>query len=79
MLNDFNVQDRVRDPIMLIDELSATEYYIGISNNFKDPSKPHWRIRRIWKIGSVWHFGYPDGKQDFKYVWDDRLSYTYKM
>lgn len=79
MLSDINVQDRVKDPVMLIDELSATEYYIGMSNNFKDPGAAHWRIRRIWKIGSVWHFGYPDGNQDFKYVWDDRLSYTYTM
>jgi hypothetical protein len=79
MLNNINIQDTNKDPIVLIDELSATEYYIGTSNNFKDLSKPHWRIRRIWKIGSVWHFGYPDGNQDFKYVWDDRLSYTYTM
>ena len=62
---------------MLVDELSSTEFYIGTSKNDKDPARPYWRIKRIYKIGSVWKFEFPNGDQDFKYVWDDRLSYTY--
>jgi hypothetical protein len=69
---------QAQDPIMLVDEMSAVEYFVGTSNNFNDAGKPTWRIRRIWKIGSVWRFGYPDGNQGFKYVWDDRYGYTYK-
>jgi len=74
---DFSPEMRPQDPIMLVDEMSATEYYVGVSDRFKDPSKPYWRIKRIWKIGSVWHFGFPNGRQDYKYIWDERLSYTY--
>lgn len=62
---------------LLIDETSSTEYYIGTSKSFIELSKPNWRIKRIWKIGNVWRIGFPDGKQDFAFIWDDRLSYTY--
>lgn len=64
--------------ILLVDELSDTEYYVGTSANFSDPAKDNWRIKRIWKVGNVWRFEFPDGNQDFKWVWDDRLSYTYR-
>jgi len=77
-LDDINVQDHVRDPIMLVEELNSTEYYIGISKDFKDPSKANWRIKRVFKVGTVWKFEFPFGDQRFKYVWDDRLTYTYQ-
>ena len=75
--NDIDTQVDKYDPIMLVDELSDTEYYVGWSRNFSDPAQANWRIRRIVKIGTVWRFEYPDGKQDFNYIWDDRLTYTY--
>ena len=58
--------------------MSDTEFYIGTSIQFNDKSKPMWRIKRIWKIGNVWNFGYPNGEQDFKFIWDDRFTYIYK-
>ena len=61
----------------LIDEASDTEYYIAHSKNGRDLSKPLWQIKRIWKIGTVWKTGYPDGNQNFEFVWDDRYSYIY--
>ena len=64
-------------PPMLIDEVSSTEYYIGISRNYSDETQPTWRIERIWKSGNVWRFGYPDGDQNFSYVWSDRYTYDY--
>jgi len=76
-LEDINVQDHVRDPLMLVDEVSSIEYFVGISKSFADESKSNWRIKRIWKIGNVWKFGFPNGDQQFKYVWDDRYGYTY--
>lgn len=76
--SDVNVQAISVEPYLLILELSSTEYYIGTSRSFSDPAKPNWRIKRIVKIGSVWNFQYPNGNQDFKFVWDDKLSYIYK-
>ena len=66
------------DIITLVDELSSTEYYLGTSKNFSDPAAANWRIKRIWKVGSVWKFEFPDGNQNFKWVWDERLSYLYR-
>ena len=63
--NDLTLHYRVKPP-MLIDEVSSTEYYIGVSRNGSDTSKSFWRIQKIWKIGNIWNFGYPDGDQDFK-------------
>jgi len=75
---DINIQDHNRDPIMLVDEQSSTDYYVGTSNNFSDQSRPSWRIKRIWKVGSVWMFGFPDGDQGFKFIWDQRFFYTFR-
>jgi len=74
---DINVQQHNYDPIMLVDESSATEYYVGTSRNSSNPSAENWRIKRIWKIGNVWKFGFPNGDQSFKFIWDDRYGYTY--
>lgn len=64
---------------VLIDEISSTEYYIGTSRDFSIQSAAKWRIKRIWKVGTVWLTGYPDGDQGFNYIWDNRLSYIYKI
>lgn len=66
-------------PPFLVDEVSSTEYYIGTSRNFSDGTYEKWRIQRIWKIGSVWNFGYPDGDQSFNYMWSKRFDYMYKQ
>jgi len=73
------VQHHQIKPPMLIDEVSDTEYYIGTSRNTSDQPFNKWRIQRIWKMGSVWNFGYPDGDQSFNYVWSNRYGYTYKQ
>ena len=67
-----------REPFTVIDQMSDTEIYVGTSIQFKDMSKPMWRIKRSWKTGNIWNFGYPNGDQDFKFIWDNRLSYTYE-
>jgi len=72
-----NLQSYKIDPVTLVDEVSSTEYYIGISHNTKDESRPNWKIKKIWKDGTTWRFEYPDGRQEFKFIWSDRLSYTY--
>jgi hypothetical protein len=74
---DTNIQ--THDPAMLIDEYSSTDYYIGVSQNTGDPSSSNWQIKRIWQVGSVWHFGYPNASQDFEFIWDQRLNYVYAL
>lgn len=67
-----------RTHYMLIDEVTTTLYYIGWSKNGTDASKHNWRIKKIWKIGTVWHFGFPNGDEDFNYVWNNRAGYSYR-
>lgn len=74
---DFNTYQHKLEAPMLIDELSSTEYYIGESDNTRKKTEGNWRIKRIWKVGNVWHFGFPNGNQDYVFVWDDRDTYTY--
>lgn len=72
-----NVFDHEILPPMLVDEVSDTEYYVGHSKNTNKRGESNWRIRRIWKVSSVWNFGFPDGNQDFVWEWDLRDTYTY--
>ena len=65
------------EAITIVDEISSTEYYIGISVNSDNGSKPYWRIKKIYKVSTVWKTAYPNGDQSYQYIWDDRLSYTY--
>lgn len=74
-----NEDHHIINPPMLIDEVSSTEFYIGTSRRSSEEDDTKWRIKRIWQIGSVWRFGYPNGDQDFKYKWSERFGYTYKQ
>lgn len=67
------------ETIRLIDEVSETEIYIGESKNFSDKSSPIWRIKKISKNGTVWEFGFPNGVQDYTFIWNERLNYTYSQ
>jgi len=77
LLPENQVTHHIEKPAMLIDELSSTEYYIGTSRRGGNTSISSWRIQKIWKIGNIWYFGYPDGNQSFDFVWTDRYNYTY--
>jgi hypothetical protein len=74
---EINLQQHKIDPVMLVDEVSSIEYYIGVSRNFSDTSRANWQIKKIWKDGSVWKFEFPDGNQNFVHIWDSRFLYTY--
>lgn len=66
------------EPIQLIDEVSSTEFYIGLSNNGRDTSKEIWKINKITKNGNVWNISqFPNGSQKFEFIWDNRATYTY--
>ena len=71
-----NVEHHIVKPPFLVDEVSETEYYIGTSRRFSAQTDKKWRIERIWKVGSVWNFGFPDGDQSFNFQWALRFGYT---
>lgn len=74
---DINTIQHDFETPFLVDEVSSTEFYIGYSNNSSNRSAAHWRIKRIIQISSVWNFEFPDGNQNFVFVWDDRDTYDY--
>lgn len=81
-MSDFDTDMNVRldpiEPIILIDEISSTEYYIGVSNNGKFRGKAIWKIKKMIKNGTEWDITlFPNGKQSYEFVWDDRTTYTY--
>ena len=75
---DMNVQFPKIEPITLIDEVSSTEFYIGVSGRGNNPNKAMWKIKKILKTGNVWDVTlYPNGDQTFSYVWSGRTGYSY--
>ena len=72
-----SVQSIFIEPTILIDEVSATDFYIGVSKSFSDPAQPNWRIKRIYKVGNVWKQGFANGDQGFTFIWDLRFGYIY--
>ena len=73
-----NVQSHNFEAHSLIDEVSSDEIYIGISSNGRAIDKPIWKIKKIWKDGTIWRVQFPDGDQTFSYTWNDRIGvYTY--
>ena len=75
--DNFNPQSISIEPVVLVDEVSSEEFFIGTSRSFKDPAKANWRVKRVWKVGSVWKTGFPNGDQGFTFSWDLRFDYIY--
>lgn len=76
--SDFNIEYHTIEPITLIHEVSTTVFYIGVSINGRDTSKPIWKIKKIEKEGDVWNVTkFPNGNQNYSFIWDDRVSLTY--
>ena len=67
-----------RQNIKLIDEVSETEIYIGISKQGNSTDKPIWQINKMLKSGTVWNTSlFPNADQNFSFIWDNRTTYTY--
>jgi len=76
--SDFNSQVFNVEPTRIIDNLSDIEVYIGTSSGLRIESEAIWRIKRYVNINGIRKFAYPNGKQDFNYVWKDRFTYNYQ-
>ena len=59
-------------------DITGTTTYTGVSISFGDGSKPVWKIKKEWTVGTVRYMGFPNGSQDFAYVWTNRTGYTYQ-
>lgn len=64
-------------PVVLIDQVSDKEFYIGTSNGGKIGSAAIWQIKHIIQTGTVWDTQYPTGDSSFSYAWTNRTGYTY--
>ena len=75
---DLNIQSYNIEPITLIDEVTSELFYIGVSKNGRNINASNWKIKKIWKDGTIWRVQFPDGDQSYSYIWDDRIGvYTY--
>lgn len=72
-----NIETHNIETVMLVDELSSTEIYIGQSDNGGNIDASNWKIKKILQVGSVWTFTFPNGEQKFEFIWSQRFSYTY--
>jgi hypothetical protein len=59
-------------------DVNGTTKYTGVSISFGDGSMAVWQIKKEWASGTVMLMGFPDGSQDFAFIWNNRASYTYK-
>jgi hypothetical protein len=65
------------EPYVYVDS-SGTTTYTGTSQSFSDIGAPIWKIKKEWKVGNVTYMGFPNGNQDFVFIWNNRSGYTYK-
>jgi hypothetical protein len=65
------------EPYVFTDNMSGGTKYTGTSASFANTSIDIWRIKKEWVIGTVTYMGFPDGNQEFKFIWDCRGTYTY--
>ena len=67
----------LEQPVVKIDEASATVTYIGTSFKDNATNLPVWDIIRITSSGGQTDVQRPKGLGRFQGVWDDRATYTY--
>lgn len=73
---NLNRVESVYETYEFTDEASGSVTYKGYSGQ-SNGAAPLWRIQKIETSGDVTTVKYPDGDQTFKFVWNDRATYTY--
>ena len=74
---DINVQSPNIQPTTIV-EVNAGLKYIGTSISFSDVAGATWRIKRECTVSTITTTDYPNGDQDFKFMWCCRTGYSYK-
>lgn len=64
-------------PLPFIDEVSATEKYIGYAPLGVDEGTEGWRLIKEQKVGTVTKRLYAEGTSDFRFAWEKRRQYRY--
>lgn len=64
-------------PLPFIDEVSATEKYIGYAPLGVDERSEGWRLIKETKVGTVTKRLYAEGTSDFRFAWEKRREYRY--
>lgn len=64
-------------PLPFIDEVSATEKYIGYAPLGVDEGTEGWRLIKETKVGTVTKRLYAEGTSDFRFAWEKRRQYRY--
>lgn len=64
-------------PLPFVDEVSATEKYIGYAPLGVDEGTEGWRLIKEQKIGTVTKRLYAEGTSDFRFAWEKRKTYRY--
>jgi len=60
----------------IIDDTVADYVYVGEASLGADKSEAVWKIKK-WLLVSPYESQFPDGSREYKFVWDERASYTY--
>ena len=60
-----------------IDEVSATEIYLGWAIAGTSAGDNVWKVKQIKQVGTVWTQKYPNGDENYLYKWSDRLTLQY--
>ena len=64
-------------PMPYVDEVSATEKYIGYAPLGVDEKTEGWRIIKETKSGTVTKRLYAEGSSEFRFAWEKRKTYRY--
>ena len=66
------------EPYVLIDGVTGSTRYVGVSISAGDINMPVWKIKKEWQVGNSLFMGFPDGNQSYGFAWSGRTGFTYK-
>jgi hypothetical protein len=68
----------IEDEPRIIEETIDGVVYVGYAKLDTLTSEPLWRIKRIQTIDGITRIGYAEGRLNYNYIWNDRISYNYE-
>jgi len=60
-----------------VDEVSDSLTYVGRAARNSATDKPVWQLMKVTETGTITDVQWAEGRDDFKFTWDDRTSYSY--